>query len=70
MGIAEAIIALANVTSAGITLLQQAQAVSDIIRKANAEGRSTLTTEEWALIIGADDAARKSLEDAIKKAGG
>lgn len=69
MGIAQAIIALANITSAGITLLQQAQAVSDIIRRANSEGRSELTADEWALITGADDAARQSLEDAIKKAG-
>jgi hypothetical protein len=70
MGVAEAIIALANITSAGITLLQQAQQVSDLIQKANAEGRTTFTVEEWAVITGTDDAARKTLEDAIRAHGG
>lgn len=65
MDIASAVIMLANITSSGITLLQQAQLVSQLIQKANSEGRSTFTPEEWALISGADDAARKQLEEAI-----
>lgn len=69
MDIASAVIILANVTSSGITLLQQAQVVSDLIRKANSESRTTFTADEWAVITGADDAARKTLDDAIKNAG-
>lgn len=69
MGIAEAVIILANVTSASLSLLQQAGVVSDLIKRANAENRTTFTSEEWALITGADDAARKALEDAIRAHG-
>jgi len=65
MGTAEAIILLANLTNAAITSLQNAQAISQLIQKANAEGRTTFTAEEWAVITGADDAAKKVLDDAI-----
>lgn len=65
MNIAQAIVVLANITSSGITLLQQAQAVSQMIARANSEGRSEFTPEEWSLITGADDAARKALVEAI-----
>lgn len=68
MNVAQAIVVLANITSSGITLLQQAQAVSQLIAKANAEGRSDFTPDEWALITGADDAARKMLVEAIQGA--
>lgn len=68
MNIAQAVIVLANITSSGITLLQQAQLVSQMIQKANAEGRSDFTQDEWDLITGADDAARKQLVEAIAAA--
>lgn len=68
MGTAEAVVLLANLTSAAITSLQNAQSISSLIQKAQAEGRDKFTVEEWALITGADDAARKILQDAIDKA--
>lgn len=68
MGTVEAVIMLANLTSAAITSLQNAQVISGLIQKANAEGRTTFTPDEWALITGADDAARKQLDEAIKAA--
>lgn len=39
--------------------------VSAIITKAQAEGRTTLTAEEMAVVKGADDAARAALAGAI-----
>ncbi len=68
MGTVEAVVMLANLTNAAITSLQNAQVISGLIQKAQAENRTTFTAEEWALITGADDAARKELADAIKTA--
>jgi hypothetical protein len=68
MGTGAAIIALANVTSSLLILAQNAQAISQLIQKAESEGRNTLTTDEWAVVTGADDHARQVLADAISKA--
>jgi len=68
MGTATAIIALANVTSSLLILAQHAQAISQLIQKAQAEGRDTFTIDEWTVITGADDHARQVLADAISKA--
>lgn len=70
MGTVEAVIMLANLTNAAITSLQNAQVISGLIQKAQAENRDTFTPEEWSLITGADDAARKTLEAAIASHGG
>lgn len=70
MGTAEAVIMLANLTSAAITSLQNAQVISGLIQKAQAENRTTFTPDEWALITGADDAGRKTLDAAIASHGG
>jgi hypothetical protein len=70
MGTAEAVIMLANLTSAAITSLQNAQVISQMVQKAQSENRDTFTPEEWALITGADDGARRALDQAIKQAGG
>jgi len=51
-----------------LSLLSKTQAISEVIQKANAEGRSELTFDEWANIIDADRAARLKLSDAIEKA--
>jgi hypothetical protein len=69
MGAAEAIVMLANLTSAAIQLLQNSQLVSGMIQKATAENRN-FTPEEWAQIVSLDDTARITLALAIKKAGG
>lgn len=68
MGTAEAIVMLANLTSAAITSLQNAQLISQMVQKAHSENRD-FTPEEWAVITGADDAAKKALDEAIKRHG-
>lgn len=68
MGTVEAIVMLVNLTNAALTSLQNAQIISNLIQKANAEGRTDFTPDEWTLITTADDTARKTLEAAIQKA--
>lgn len=68
MDIANAVIIAANLTSAAINSLQSAQTVSSLIQKAQGEGRDKFTADEWSVITGADDQARKALQDAIDKA--
>jgi hypothetical protein len=50
-----------------LSLLSQMQRVSGMIAKAIAEKRD-ISTDEWAEIKAADDAARADLAAAIKKA--
>lgn len=45
--------------------MAQAQQISALVLKAQAEGRDQLTDEEWAQIRAADDAARAALVGAI-----
>lgn len=68
MDTAAAVATLLDLTQTLINLSQQAQQVSGIIQKAQTEGRTTLTPEEWAVITGADDAARAQLVAALQKA--
>jgi 3'-phosphoadenosine 5'-phosphosulfate (PAPS) 3'-phosphatase len=49
-------------------LLANASQISQLIEKAQSEGRSTFTDAEWSVITGSDDAARKMLADEIAKA--
>lgn len=65
-----AIVMLANLTNAALTSLQNAQIISNLIQRANSEGRSTFTPDEWKIITNADDAARGTLAEAIAKAKG
>lgn len=58
---------LVTLTSTLTELANHAQQISALIQKAQAEGRTELTAEEWALITGADDAARSALANAIVK---
>lgn len=44
----------------------KASQVGALISKAQAEGRTTFTPEEWAQISNMDDVARAQLEAAIK----
>lgn len=59
---------LITLTTTLARLSESAQVVSAIIAKAQAEGRTDLTPEEWATITGADDAARQVLMQAIAQA--
>jgi hypothetical protein len=70
MGTVEAIVMLANLTNAALTSLQNAQIISGLIQKANSEGRTSFTPDEWKIITDADDAARGNLAAAIAKAKG
>lgn len=68
MTIAEAIAVLLQVMGTATNLLAQGQAISALIQKANSEGRTTFTPEEWATIKGADDTARAQLVAALAAA--
>lgn len=51
-----------------LALLSNAGQISMIIQQAKAEGRDTLTPEEWAIITSSADSARASLVSAIQAA--
>lgn len=51
-----------------LALLDRAAAISALIQKAQAEGRDTLSAEEWKVITDSDDASRAALVLAIAKA--
>lgn len=53
-----------------VGLLSNAQQISTLIQTAQASGRTTLTAEEWASVIGADNSAEAALVAAIAKAKG
>lgn len=59
--IAEALALLLQVTGMGMNMLSNAQQISAMIQKANAEGRTTFTAEEWAGITSIDSNARAAL---------
>lgn len=48
-----------------LQLLAKATEISSVVAKAQGEGRTTLTPQEWQSITAADDAARTLLVDAI-----
>lgn len=53
-----------------LQLLMRSQAISAMIAKAQAEGRTQLTVAEWDAVIAGDDQARQALVDAIAAAKG
>lgn len=59
--IAEALALLLQVTGMGMNMLANAQQISALIQKANAEGRATFTAEEWAQVTSIDSNARAAL---------
>ena len=59
--IAEALALLLQVTGMGMNMLANAQQISALIQKANAEGRTTFTAEEWAQVTSIDSNARAAL---------
>ena len=68
MDVSSALATLVTVTSALGNLAVGAAQISAMIQKAQAEGRTEFTPEEWNVIQGADNAARSVLSDAIAKA--
>jgi hypothetical protein len=65
MEIIQAINLLLTLTNSLSTLAGQASIISDMIQKVQAEGRTTLTPEEWKVITQLDDSAREELKRAI-----
>jgi hypothetical protein len=51
-----------------LALITKATEISTVVAKAQGEGRTTLTPEEWQSITAADDAARMGLVNAIAAA--
>lgn len=51
-----------------VALLNNAAQISQLIQSAQASGQSTLTPEQWATVIGADNTAEAALTDAIDAA--
>lgn len=64
----EAVNLLVALMNTAMTAMASAARVSAIIKAAQAEGRTTLTDAEMAIVKGIDDAARKVLADAIAAA--
>lgn len=61
---------LLNVVNTAMALLGNAQRVAALLQQVQKEGRTALTPEEWAVVIGVDDAAKQKLQEAIAQAGG
>lgn len=61
----QAVSLLVDLLNASARLGQQLAIVGPIVARAQAEGRGTLTDEERAQILAADDAARAALVNAI-----
>lgn len=53
-----------------VALLSNATQISTLIQTAQAAGRTTLSADEWASVIGADNSAEAALIAAIAKAKG
>ena len=53
-----------------IALLNQASTISLLITNLRAEGRDTLTADEWAMILDRDDVARAAQVSALARANG
>lgn len=51
-----------------VALLNNAQSIGAIIQTAQNENRTTLTDDEWKIIIGADDSAEAGVLAAIATA--
>lgn len=48
--------------------LQAAQQINQIVQTATADGRTTLTADEWAQVTGSETSAEAALSAAIAKA--
>lgn len=68
MDIAAAVEILATVLNTITNAAAQASQISSIVKGAQAQGRTTLTDAEWAIVNQANADARKALLDAIAKA--
>lgn len=51
-----------------VALLNNAAQISQLIQSAQSAGQTTLTTDQWATVIGADNSAEAALSAAIDAA--
>lgn len=68
MEVAAALEALAALLNTVLNSVAQASQISQIIKGAQAQNRTTLTAEEWAIVDQANAQARQALLDALTKA--
>lgn len=68
MTTAEALALLIQLTGSLAQLTANIQTISALVQKAQGEGRTTFTADEWAQIQGIDTAARQQLIAAITAA--
>ena len=68
MDIPKALNILVELTATATNTLIQVGLISALIQKAQSEGRTTFTPEEWATIDAADQASKQALLAAIAKA--
>lgn len=61
MTVLEALALLSQVMGSAMNLMANAQQVSALISKAQSEGRTTFTPDEWVTIQGVDANARAAL---------
>lgn len=66
--VASAIEVLANVLTTVTNSVASAAQISQIVKNAQADGRTTLTEAEWATVTEAQNSSRQALVDAINKA--
>lgn len=66
----EAVNALVTLTTTATQFMTQAQQISQIVAKAQQEGRTQLTPDEWKVVTDSDTAARNALVEAIIAAKG
>lgn len=65
MTILEATNALLTLLTTATSMMANAQQISGLIQKAQTEGRTTFTPEEWAVIQQSDTTSREALIAAI-----
>lgn len=68
MNVLAATQALLGLMATAQNLMANATQISAMIAKAQAEGRTDFTAEEWMVVTAADDVARGTLVDMITKA--
>jgi len=68
MNVIAALAEIARMAASLTALAQSITAVSAIIARVQADGRTELTAAEWEQVVSWDDAARKRLADAIEAA--
>ena len=62
------VVAIANAIDLAIAAMQAALQIQQMVQSATAQGRTTLTADEWSAITGAENSAEAALSAAIANA--